>query len=59
MDQETFERELYVIRRRIEKAAGAAQLSGLYICSLSARSVIYKGMMLAEQVGGVLSRPDG
>ena len=49
-DEETFERELYVIRRRIEKAAAAAQIAGLYICSLSCRSIIYKGMMLAEQV---------
>jgi glutamate synthase (NADPH/NADH) large chain/glutamate synthase (ferredoxin) len=49
-DEETFERELYVIRRRIEKAAAAAQIQGLYLCSLSCRSVIYKGMMLAEQV---------
>ena len=50
VDEETFERELYVIRRRIEKAAAAAGVTGLYICSLSCRSIIYKGMMLAEQV---------
>jgi glutamate synthase (NADPH/NADH) large chain/glutamate synthase (ferredoxin) len=50
IDEEAFERELYVIRRRIEKAAAAAQIQGLYLCSLSCRSVIYKGMMLAEQV---------
>ena len=50
VDEETFERELYVIRRRIEKAAAIAQVPELYICSLSCRSVIYKGMMLAEQV---------
>ncbi|KFI33443.1 glutamate synthase [Haematobacter missouriensis] len=50
IDQETFERELYVIRRRIEKAAIAAQIYGVYLCSLSCRSIIYKGMMLAEQV---------
>ena len=50
VDQETFERELYVIRRRIEKAATAAGISGLYLASLSCRSIIYKGMMLAEQV---------
>ncbi|KEO61072.1 glutamate synthase large subunit [Thioclava indica] len=50
IDQEQFERELYIIRRRIEKAAVAAQIAGLYICSLSCRSIIYKGMMLAEQV---------
>ncbi len=50
VDEETFERELYVIRRRIEKAALAAQAPQLYIASLSCRSIIYKGMMLAEQV---------
>ena len=50
VDEETFERELYVIRRRIEKAAAAAQVPSLYIASLSCRSIIYKGMMLAEQV---------
>ncbi|MEO0667641.1 MAG: glutamate synthase large subunit [Pseudomonadota bacterium] len=50
VDEETFERELYVIRRRIEKAAAAAQVPQLYIASLSCRSIIYKGMMLAEQV---------
>ena len=50
VDEETFERELYVIRRRIEKAAQAAQIPQLYLCSLSCRSIIYKGMMLAEQV---------
>ncbi len=50
VDEETFERELYVIRRRIEKAAAAAQVPDLYIASLSCRSIIYKGMMLAEQV---------
>ena len=50
VDEETFERELYVIRRRIEKAASNAGISGLYFASLSCRSIIYKGMMLAEQV---------
>ncbi|AGT10056.1 glutamate synthase large subunit [Paracoccus aminophilus] len=50
MDQEDFERDLYIIRRRIERAAVASQIAGLYLCSLSCRSIIYKGMMLAEQV---------
>src|SRR5690606_21975756 len=46
-----FERELFIIRRRIEKAVDAASLPGdFYICSLSCRSVIYKGMFLAEQL---------
>ncbi len=47
MSEEEFERELYIIRRRIEKAALGIDL---YVCSLSCRSIIYKGMMLAEQV---------
>ena len=50
VDEETFERELYVIRRRIEKAAASSGINELYIASLSCRSIIYKGMMLAEQV---------
>ncbi len=50
LSEEEFERELYVIRRRIEKAAVAAQIAGMYLCTLSCRSIIYKGMMLAEQV---------
>jgi glutamate synthase (NADPH/NADH) large chain len=47
-DAATMERDLYVIRRRIEKQAIAAQISELYLCSLSSRSIIYKGMFLAE-----------
>ena len=50
VDEETFERELYVIRRRIEKAAQAAGIHGLYLASLSCRSIIYKGMFLAEDM---------
>ncbi|OAN84957.1 glutamate synthase large subunit [Sulfitobacter geojensis] len=50
VDEDVFERELYVIRRRIEKAAVAAGIASLYIASMSCRSIIYKGMMLAEQV---------
>ncbi len=45
-----FERDLYVIRRRIEKQAIAAQIPELYFCSLSCRSIIYKGMFLAENL---------
>ena len=49
-DPATFERDLYVIRRRIEKQAIAAQVNEMYICSLSCRSIIYKGMFLAESL---------
>jgi len=50
VDDETFERELYVIRRRIEASVISAQVGGFYMCSLSSRSVIYKGLFLAEQL---------
>jgi glutamate synthase (NADPH/NADH) large chain len=49
-DQDTCERDMYVIRRRIEKQAIAAQVPELYLCSLSGRSMIYKGMFLAENL---------
>jgi glutamate synthase (NADPH) large chain len=50
VDPEVFERELYVIRRRIEKRVLAENITSFYICSLSARSLIYKGLFLAEQL---------
>ena len=37
-----------MIRRRIEKQALADNITDFYICSLSCRSVIYKGLFLAE-----------
>jgi glutamate synthase (NADPH/NADH) large chain len=49
-DEDLYERDLYVIRRRIEKQAIAAQIPELYLCSLSCRSIIYKGMFLAESL---------
>jgi glutamate synthase (NADPH) large chain len=48
--QADFERTLYIIRRRIEKAVIAAQVPGFYICSLSCRTIIYKGLVLAESL---------
>ena len=50
VSEEIFETDLYVIRRRIERAAAEEGIGELYICSLSCRSVIYKGMFLAEQL---------
>lgn len=50
MDQAEFEKNLYLIRRRIEKRVIAAQIQGFYVCSLSCRSIIYKGLFLAESL---------
>src|SRR6185312_12033101 len=44
------ELDLYIIRRRIEKRVIADQVKDFYLCSLSCRSIIYKGMFLAEQL---------
>ncbi len=49
-DAETLERELYLVRRRIEAKAQREALPGFYICSLSARDVIYKGLFLAGAI---------
>ena len=49
-DAAEFEKNLYLIRRRIEKRIIAAQVQGFYICSLSCRSIIYKGLFLAESL---------
>ncbi len=46
VNEEIFERELYVIRRRIENAALEAGINELYLASLSCRSIIYKGCLL-------------
>ena len=48
--REAFEKQLYILRRRIEKKVIEAQIQGFYICSLSCRSIIYKGLFLAESL---------
>jgi len=50
VSDEAFEADLYVIRRRIEKALLSENVSDAYIASLSCRSIIYKGLFLAEQL---------
>jgi glutamate synthase domain-containing protein 2/glutamate synthase domain-containing protein 1/glutamate synthase domain-containing protein 3 len=46
---EALERQLYLARRDIEQLADAAGLHA-YVCSLSHRIVVYKGLLLAEQL---------
>ena len=48
-----FERRLYVCRRMIERAADATPaLDGkiFYVCSMSSRTIVYKGMLVATQM---------
>ena len=42
---EPFDRRLYILRRQFER-----QQTGAYVCSLSCRTVVYKGMMLVSQL---------
>ena len=53
-DADSFERKLFVIRKIVEHAVRELtneQGLGFYIPSLSARTLVYKGMLLADQVG--------
>ncbi|MDP1636121.1 MAG: glutamate synthase subunit alpha, partial [Gallionellaceae bacterium] len=53
-DADAFERKLFVIRKTVEHAVRNlpnGQDKGFYIPSLSSRTIIYKGMLLANQVG--------
>ena len=47
---EELERALYICRRRIERRAREAGIPSFYICSLSHKSLIYKGMFLAADI---------
>ncbi len=44
------ERNLFEARKKIEKLARQNQLKNFYICSFSSRSIVYKGMFLAEML---------
>ena len=48
LDGEALERALFLVRKRIEKRGPS--LPHFYVCSLSARSLVYKGMFLAEHI---------
>ena len=53
-DQDAFERKLFVIRKTAEHAISnlaKGQGKGFYSPSMSSRTLVYKGMLLADQVG--------
>jgi glutamate synthase domain-containing protein 2/glutamate synthase domain-containing protein 1/glutamate synthase domain-containing protein 3 len=64
MDQEAFERKLYVVMKRAENEIAASDVrdkSFFYIPSLSSRTIVYKGLLLAPQIAKFyeeLSDPD-
>ncbi|MCB1879923.1 MAG: glutamate synthase large subunit [Gammaproteobacteria bacterium] len=53
-DQDAFERKLYVIRKQVATTIyvkDGEQTGTFYATSLSSRTITYKGMLLADQVG--------
>ncbi len=56
-DQAHFERKLYVIRKVVENAvrnSTIAEKEYFYVTTLSSRTMVYKGLMLAEQIEAFL-----
>ncbi|QZY54227.1 glutamate synthase large subunit [Crassaminicella profunda] len=52
-DPHVFERKLYVVRKRVEKIisdAAKPYTEAFYVCSLSSRTIVYKGQFLAHQI---------
>jgi glutamate synthase (NADPH/NADH) large chain len=45
-----FERTLFMIRKRASRRANEKDLKGLYISSLSSKTVVYKGLALPERL---------
>src|SRR3984893_2500530 len=64
MTEDQLERKLFVVRKRAESEIAASDLpdkSFFYIPSLSARTIVYKGLLLAPQIADFyreLSDPD-
>ena len=53
MDEDAFERKLYVVRKRAEnevRESGMEDAETFYIPSLSCRTIVYKGLLLASQI---------
>ena len=52
-DEDAFERKLYVVRKRVESeiaASGIEDANVFHIPSLSCRTIVYKGLLLAPQI---------
>jgi len=53
-DQDTFERRLYILRKSISNTvyqSADEHMRGFYAVSLSSRTIVYKGLLLAGQLG--------
>jgi len=53
LEGDELERKLYVLRRRIENESTKLGLGdGFFVSSMSGRTIVYKGLLLATQLGG-------
>ena len=50
LETNDLERNLFETRKKIEKLAREKIIKNFYICSFSSRSIVYKGMFLAESL---------
>ena len=50
LETNDLERNLFETRKKIEKLAREKTIKNFYICSFSSRSIVYKGMFLAESL---------
>jgi glutamate synthase domain-containing protein 2/glutamate synthase domain-containing protein 1/glutamate synthase domain-containing protein 3 len=54
MTADEFERRLYIVRKRVERLVADSDMrekSFFYIPSFSSRTIVYKGLLLANQIG--------
>jgi glutamate synthase (ferredoxin) len=50
LDDDAYERRLYLTRKRLEKRLREANLGRFYVPSFSSKTIAYKGLMLGEQI---------
>jgi glutamate synthase (NADPH/NADH) large chain len=58
MDEDAFERKLYIVRKRTESEIAESDVEDkemFYVPSLSARTIVYKGLLLAPQIANFYS----
>jgi len=55
MSQDDLERKLYVVMKRAENAvrdSGIRNKEAFYVCSMSSKTIVYKGLLQARQIEG-------
>ena len=50
IDDEGFERKIFLAQKTIERKITAEGIDGFYICSFSSRTIVYKGMLTPHQI---------